>query len=177
MACGSVVCYTGDEAIMQDKRNNSAGLPIGINFSTEEVSPTELGDDVVKILNFLRSKDKDEQLKRLDDWLKHDGLLFENGKVSYTEIIELARDPKELERRMPGDTFVCIGLLSESQNWYFRIFINEEMRDEELRAEYDITMSEILAAEFESTLKSQLRCRLLKMDSEAYYKDISHGEI
>lgn len=162
---------------MQNKRKNSAGLPIGINFSTEEVAPIDLGHDVVKILDFLRSKDKDESLKRLDDWLKHDGLLFENGKVFYQEMIELARDPKELERRMPGDTFVCIGLLSERQNWYFRIFINEEMRDEELRAEYDITMTEDLAAEFEVTMKSQLRCHLVKNDSEAYYKEISHGEI
>lgn len=162
---------------MQDKRKNPAGLPIGINFSTEDVSPTDLGHDVAKILDFLQSKDKDERLKRFDDWLKHDGLLFEKGKASYSEVMELAKHPEILEQKMPGDTFVCIGLLSNRQNWYFRIFINEEMRDEELRAEYDITMPEGLAAEFDGALKGQLRCRLIKQDSEAYYNEISHGEI
>jgi hypothetical protein len=161
---------------MEEKEINRARLPTGINFRTEaEVSPHDLGHDVELILRFLQSKDREEILVRIDDWLQHDGLLFENGKATYSEMIGLAKNPSELEEKMPGDTFVRIGLLSRKK-WYFRIFINEEMRDEILRAEYDITLPPDFASEFESSLQNKMKCRLIRENSDTYYENISHDE-
>ena len=78
--------------------------PKGTNFRlTEAVPIAELCGILGKVVDFVQRHCQSRNLERFDDWWQHDGLHFESGLVSFSELREIIGDPSSLHNAMPGD--------------------------------------------------------------------------
>jgi hypothetical protein len=148
-------------------------LQPGVNFSPAERLPADvLCAALAATVSFLQRSGAPAHLRRFDDWLQHDELMFEHGDITLPELFRMIETPRALLAAMPGDFQVRIGVAPTEGPWYMRFILDWDDTETHLEGDFDVTLPPALAAQYRQDVVPALPFAVVEEDAEGYFERI-----
>lgn len=143
-------------------------------FTSSRVELDELRILVKEIIDFLQEKGMvSESVFKGWDWFEHDGYFHPKELVPSEILTKLTKSVEEFYQHRAGDSFVKLGLLDESHNWYLRVFIEDEYEiedDDVLDGTMDISGDEDFISELKHCLEKKNKSNLSIEVSKEFFE-------
>jgi hypothetical protein len=148
--------------------------PTGIAFYTED---EVRGDDLVatarRIAVFLEGFICTlGPLRTFHDWWQHDGLHFEQARITFAEALALITTPQTMVEATPDDDDVCFGIAPEECDWYLRFRAERDETYGEYIGALGVVMPHDAAAVFKAEVLPRCEATLVETPSETYYASV-----
>ena len=157
-------------------------LTPGTTFRPQDRLPADvLCAALAQTVSFLQQPDPTLRLRRFADWLQHDGLMFEEGVITFHDLFKLIATPRALLSAMTGDFEVRLGVApapAESADpWYLRFILDWDDDEVHLIGEFDLTLSSPSAAEaYLRDVVGGLPFPATAEDAQPYFRRITESE-
>jgi hypothetical protein len=149
----------------------------GVNFRPREaLSPETLCAALAQTVEFLRRDDPSLRLRRFEDWIQHDGLMFERADVTFEDVLRWVQTPGALMSAMKDDDEVRVGVAPApgrpgppSGPWYLRFILAPDADHADLEGEFDLTLPTPAAGEYRREVVAASPFSFVEEDATIYY--------
>ena len=151
-----------------------------MNFHLNDpLAPDVLCRALTDTASFLQQLDPSSPLGLYDDWLQHDGLVFERLRRSdFRRLLDIVATPKSLHAHMTGDHEVRLGVapattkLHPTPPWYLRFILCLDADDRDLEGDFDLTLPPDHAPAYRRLAAERFPFPVAEEDATSYYHRI-----
>jgi hypothetical protein len=152
----------------------------GVNFRPRELLPADvLCAALARTVSFLQHPDATLPLWRFEDWLQHDGLMFEKGGITFHDVFRFIDTPRSLLAAMKDDHAVRLGVApargAVAEPWYLRFILEWDADEANLEGEFDLTLAPAAAVRYRREVVDALQFPTVEVDAAEYYRRITES--
>lgn len=152
------------------------GNVLKVNMNGEKISLKILREVIGTIFLYLGKSGLQGKLFKCDDWLQHDGLLFDGDRYTYKKLKQTLKNNNTFYNSRHEDHLVRKGYYDSQNRWYVRVYIadkNDLKLGEDLYGDFDISISDYHILKLKEIIENKYSIKLNIEDAYTYFRRIN----